>query len=278
MSILRPNSSGLALSSSDWLDTHHAVKTRLRLEAVAGLPIYAGARILDVGCGPGHWCQLFAQKTGSAGKVTGIDVDPEAIRIAKNNACHAPYNAWLNYETCTIEQFLNGSRNFDVITALNILSYVDDPVKLLNNLAPSIDDGGIIILKDTDIGSDFYWPIPENIASEMAALYHSERSANYKDENYDPFFARKLPDIINSSTLKKRDIHVQTYYSSYPVSDENRFYIKNNAKLVERWLSQQGKLAIASEWARIFEDGQRSIFERRDFTYSMNEYFFILSR
>ena len=43
-----------------------------------------GARVLEVGCGPGHLSILLARRNGL--DVTGLDLDPEMIRRARTNA------------------------------------------------------------------------------------------------------------------------------------------------------------------------------------------------
>jgi 2-polyprenyl-3-methyl-5-hydroxy-6-metoxy-1,4-benzoquinol methylase len=45
--------------------------------------ISAGARVADVGCGPGAVLRLLAERVGTGGSVIGIDADPTAVSIAR---------------------------------------------------------------------------------------------------------------------------------------------------------------------------------------------------
>src|SRR5580692_3898721 len=49
-----------------------------------------GARIADVGCGPGAVLRLLAERAGPAGEAVGIDADPSAIAIAEQQTADLP--------------------------------------------------------------------------------------------------------------------------------------------------------------------------------------------
>jgi precorrin-6B methylase 2 len=48
--------------------------------------VRAGNRCLDVGCGGGHVSRELARIVGPAGRVVGIDLDAEAIALARADA------------------------------------------------------------------------------------------------------------------------------------------------------------------------------------------------
>jgi len=57
-----------------------AVRSEAAEWSMAG--ISPGARIADIGCGPGAVLRLLAEHVGSGGSVTGVDADPAAVAIA----------------------------------------------------------------------------------------------------------------------------------------------------------------------------------------------------
>ena len=79
-----------------------------------------GTTVLDLGCGAG----LFARAAADRGaRVTGIDVDPRAVRLA---AAEVPEGS---FAVGTAERPPPG--RFDVVAAVQLLMHVPDPVAVL---------------------------------------------------------------------------------------------------------------------------------------------------
>jgi SAM-dependent methyltransferase len=80
-----------------------------------------GTTVLDLGCGTG----LFARAAADRGaRVTGVDVDPEAVRLA---AAEVPEGS---FAVGPAEQPPPG--RFDVVAAVQLLMHVPDPVAVLS--------------------------------------------------------------------------------------------------------------------------------------------------
>src|SRR5215469_12765512 len=52
--------------------------------------IAPGARIADVGCGPGAVLRLLAERVGPDGQAVGIDADPSAVAVAREQTAGLP--------------------------------------------------------------------------------------------------------------------------------------------------------------------------------------------
>ncbi|HEU4843255.1 MAG TPA: 50S ribosomal protein L11 methyltransferase [Burkholderiaceae bacterium] len=113
--------------------------TRLCMEWLEVHPA-PGKTVLDYGCGSGILA-MVARKLG-AQQVAGVDIDPQAIESARDNAVR---------NQCEVEYFLPdtfaqsqfASQRFDVVVA-NILS---SPLKLMAPmLSGRVADGGALIL------------------------------------------------------------------------------------------------------------------------------------
>ena len=113
--------------------------TRLCMEWLEAHPA-PGKTVLDYGCGSGILA-MVAKKLG-AGAVSGVDIDPQAIESAKDNA---------ERNRCEIEYFLpedfaqssHADERFDIVVA-NILS---SPLKLMAPmLSGRVAPGGSLIL------------------------------------------------------------------------------------------------------------------------------------
>jgi ribosomal protein L11 methyltransferase len=113
--------------------------TRLCMEWLEAHPA-PGKTVLDYGCGSGILA-MVAKKLG-AQQVAGVDIDPQAIESARDNAvrnqCEVAY-----FLPDTFAQSQHASQRFDVVVA-NILS---SPLKLMAPmLSGRVADGGALIL------------------------------------------------------------------------------------------------------------------------------------
>lgn len=113
--------------------------TRLCMEWLEANPA-PGKTVLDYGCGSGILA-MVAKKLGAA-VVTGVDIDPQAIESARDNALR---------NSCDVDYFLpdtfalsaHATERFDIVVA-NILS---SPLKLMAPmLSGRVADGGALIL------------------------------------------------------------------------------------------------------------------------------------
>jgi len=85
----------------------------------------AGKQLLDYGCGRGETLKL-ARAMGF--KPTGTDTDPECVKLASQ---YGPTSV-LNVDDPVL-QF--GKKSFDVISCFHVLEHVDNPKRVLSDLA-----------------------------------------------------------------------------------------------------------------------------------------------
>jgi cyclopropane fatty-acyl-phospholipid synthase-like methyltransferase len=88
-------------------------------------------KILDAGCGPG-WHDILLVKSLNV-NITGIDVAPEMIKIAQNECDKRSLESNLKFITANILEH-NFNEKFEVIFALGVVEYFDDPVDLINKM------------------------------------------------------------------------------------------------------------------------------------------------
>ena len=103
--------------------------------------------ILDYGCGCGMGSLILAQ---SAQRVTGVDLDPDAIAIAES------FNLKDNVSFATLEEMRklgnweigddSPIQQFEVVTAFEVMEHTDDPDEFLTTLKRSLSPDGTLIL------------------------------------------------------------------------------------------------------------------------------------
>jgi ubiquinone/menaquinone biosynthesis C-methylase UbiE len=110
-------------------------------DAVAMLtPPLAGLRLLDAGCGTGR--RLIAAGAGSA---TGVDLTPEMLGIAANDAGTSSGTQWLVGD---IRALPVPDRAFDVIWCRLAIGHVPDCAAVYAELARAADAGADVIVSD----------------------------------------------------------------------------------------------------------------------------------
>ncbi len=108
------------------------------IEARAGL---TGRRVLDVGCGGGLLAEGMARR---GARVTGIDLAPESLGVARLHALEA--GIAVEYREIAAETLADtDAGGFDLVTCLEMLEHVPDPVAIVAALASLVRPGGDVI-------------------------------------------------------------------------------------------------------------------------------------
>jgi 2-polyprenyl-6-hydroxyphenyl methylase/3-demethylubiquinone-9 3-methyltransferase len=108
------------------------------IDARAGI---AGKRVLDVGCGGGLLSEGMARR---GAQVTGIDLAPGAIEVAKLHALEA--GIAMDYRLVPVETLAESAAGtYDLVTCLEMLEHVPDPAAILAGIARLVRPGGDVV-------------------------------------------------------------------------------------------------------------------------------------
>jgi len=100
-------------------------------------PGRAGERLLDVGCGTGHWSSFFA---GLGYRVTGIDIAPGMIEVAR---AAVPECSFRIGDVCELP-FEEAS--FDVAASMATLEFIPDPATAVREMVRCVKPGGSLLI------------------------------------------------------------------------------------------------------------------------------------
>lgn len=93
---------------------------------------------IDVGCGGGILTEALAKAGAST---TGVDMGEMALNVAKLHALEAELT--INYLHLTAEQQAqNAGEQYDVVTCMEMLEHVPDPVSVIQACADLVKPGG----------------------------------------------------------------------------------------------------------------------------------------
>ena len=112
-------------------------------------------RVLDVGCGRGQY-SLLLRELGSVELLHGVDLDERKIDVARRALAHVNQDlpeplAW-TFSVGDATNMISGT--FNTILLLDVLHYVPqtEQLAMLNDLAERLDEGGVLIIRDTRAG------------------------------------------------------------------------------------------------------------------------------
>ena len=115
----------------------------LRINFIKERTTLAGKQGLDIGCGGG----LLAEVLSDLGAiVTAIDASEKTINVAKAHAKKVGSN--VNYIKASLEEFskIKPKAKFDVITCLEMLEHVPDPLQILKKCSDLLNQDGDLFL------------------------------------------------------------------------------------------------------------------------------------
>ena len=114
----------------------------VRARYIADRVPLAGCRVLDVGCGGGLLAEALAR---AAGSVTGIDLAPGMIEVARLHAAEA--RLAIDYRVAGAEELAAAAPGgFDVVTCMEMLEHVPKPAAMVATLAALTRPGGALIV------------------------------------------------------------------------------------------------------------------------------------
>lgn len=113
-----------------WVDNvwRGVVKRRLELAEQVLAPL-AGKTVVDVGCGSGRFCFMYAQR--GAARVLGVDFAEAMIELARQHATRLGVAKQCEFRTGFFPEAV-GNEQFDASTAMGFFDYIADPVQIVS--------------------------------------------------------------------------------------------------------------------------------------------------
>ena len=156
--------------------------------ALAGLR--AGETVLDLGSGAGIDCFLAAAKVGPAGKVIGVDMTPEMLDRARENARKSGA-VNVEFRLGEIESLPAADDSVDVIISNCVINLSTDKPRVFREAFRVLRPGGRMMVSDLVLRK----PLPEAIRRSVEAYVACIAGALVKDDYLGAIRAAGLTDV-----------------------------------------------------------------------------------
>ena len=137
-----------------------------------------GEVVLDLGSGAGFDCFLAANRVGSTGKVIGVDMTPEMIEKARDNAKRNGIEN-VEFRPGEIESLPVEDDSVDVVISNCVLNLVPDKERAFSEIKRVLKPGGHFCVSDIVLKGE----LPDDMR-EAAALYAGCVSGALQKEDY----------------------------------------------------------------------------------------------
>jgi SAM-dependent methyltransferase len=218
-------------------------RTRAFLDRVG---VRAGARVLDVGCGPGFVSLELAERVGAQGRVVALDESPrwrELLEVAIQRRGLSQMEA----RTARLEEAALEPGQYDLIFARWVLSFVPDPRAAVVRLAGALAPGGVLAVQDYNHEGLSLFPRSEGFIAAVRALREW-----YSRSGGDVWVAGRLPSDFQAAGLESIDLKVHVL-AGPPGSPAHRWADSFFPFFVGRWaaeglMSAQEESLFRKEW------------------------------
>jgi len=169
-----------------------------------------GETVLDLGCGAGFDCFLAAARIGDNGRVIGVDMTPEMLDRARDNARRGGYGN-VEFRLGEIENLPVADASIDLLISNCVINLSVDKARIFREAFRALKPGGRLAISDIvllgELPAELRASVSAYTGCVAGALPRGEyleliRKAGFSDVNVEretPFDAEALPAQPNSS-------------------------------------------------------------------------------
>ena len=225
------------------LTRQHALWGPELLHTLASSGVGEGARVLEVGCGPGLLLADLVHLVGPTGRAAGLEIGERSAAWARAQG--------LEVTTGDLRTADLGGP-WDAVVARWVLSFFSDPASAVARMASALGPGGVLVVQDYDHDGLGLHPPHPLIERVIAAIRRG-----YTAQGGDLWVGRKLRGAFEAAGL--REVHTHpTAHSGPPTSDVavwfHDFVALHAPSFVEHGgLSPADAAGFAAAWASFAE-------------------------
>jgi len=146
----------------------------------------SGARVLDVGCGPGKTTAILHDLVQPGGEAVGVDIAENRIRYART---FYDGKRGIDFQVRDVRQPMDDLGMFDFVWVRFVLEYYrEGAFDIVKNISHNLKPGGYMCLLDLDYNCLSHWEMPQELENVIIKSMFLAQD-HY---NFDLYAGRKL--------------------------------------------------------------------------------------
>ncbi len=231
---------------------------RLRRRFLRFVPIRAGARVLEVGCGSGVVVRDLAAMVGRRGEVVGVDTSRTILAAARRLCRPVAGRGRITLRVADGARLPFAADRFDATLGITVILHVAEPAVVVGEMARVTRPGGRVGLQDQDFG--------------MVAVTHPDPALTdrildgvVKHIYEEPYSGRRLPGLLRAAGLDHVRLRTDVFQDT-TLEPWTKTFLERRAEYAVRFGLVDA--ATAQRWL----DGFTALVAAGAFVFTMNYY------
>jgi SAM-dependent methyltransferase len=189
-------------------------------QAIAGLALSRGMRVLDAGCGGGAALAWLREAVGEEGTVVGLELSAAHAAAARHNA-----SARALIVQADVRKPPLAAAAFDLIWCVNTINHLRDPVSGIERLGSLLRPGGRLALGQSSLLPDMYFAWDsrlERVVNEAVRAYYRDR---YRLDERELTAIRSLVGLLRKARLSQVSVRTFVIERISPLSASDQAYL-----------------------------------------------------
>jgi SAM-dependent methyltransferase len=244
---------------------HRAFEHELR-ELIAGLPIRANDRVLDLACGDGIYAHWLAERLGEGGHVLAVDLSPAFLELARREVPGGALADRVTFAMADLRHLPIPEGSFDLVWCAQSLYSLPDPVDTLRRMERVARPGGVVAVFEND---EFHhvllpWPVEVELALRRAELM---ALMEISDKPRKFYVGRRLCPIFCAAGLPGCRHRTWTIDRQAPLAPDDREYFAGYLADLREKAAPHLSGEIRDEFERLVDPGSPDyLLDDPDFT------------
>lgn len=145
---------------------------------VAIASLKSGETVLDLGSGAGFDCFLAANKVGKNGRVIGVDMTPEMIEKARQNAKKGSYEN-VEFRLGEIENLPAADKSIDVVISNCVINLAPNKRRVFNEAFRVLRPGGRFMISDLVLTKELPSAVRESVEAYVGCVAGAIKKEEY---------------------------------------------------------------------------------------------------